>query len=169
MIQNDLHSIDEIDLGPLEWKVMRAMLDFPTGPMKDLVEATGLTRKTVTGRRTKLMEMDAIRVLPILRPPHTGPIYHHLWVTLKDRKHLPAIMEIAGDAFIELDYGESIYLFCRSENVREQHETFHNIENQEGVEKALTVLNSVFEQNNDRLKLWIDAELARWDQYRHAN
>lgn len=156
----------EITLGPLEWKVLRAMLSHPRGPMADLVEATGLTRKTVAGRRKRLMEMEAVRVLPVLRPPRHGPIYHHMLIYLKNRDPIEDIIRLLGDVFVEADYGESLYLFCRAEDVREQRQRFHEVENHEGVERALLVLNSVFEQNNARLLDWIDTELAHWDLYR---
>jgi len=68
-------------LGPLDWRVMRALVHDPRASVTDLAAVVGLTRRTVARRREALLNAGAIRTMPALSEANArGLVIAHFFV-----------------------------------------------------------------------------------------
>lgn len=148
-------------LGPLEWRVARAMLDAPTGSLRALADATGLSPRTVGARRAALLASRALIVEPVLRTSRAGAIVCHVNVRAP-RAAWPKARELLGETIVAADYADSVYLFCWAPDMATHARRVEAVRRAPGVERVDVVLNREFRVATDRLRAWIDEALDAW-------
>lgn len=152
-------------LGPLEWRVAIAMLDHPTGTLRELAGSTGLSTRTVASRRAVLLAGGAIRVEPMLRTSRGGAIAYHVNVQAP-RRAWPDARAALGDTIMVADYGASVYLFCLAPDLATHVRNVEAARRVEGVARLDVVLNRDFRVASTRLRGWMVAELDAWQRAR---
>ena len=69
----------EMDLSPLDWKIILALKDNARRPFREVAEEVGVSTKTVSKRWRWLKEEDICRAYPIVNRPSTKEIF---WFSL---------------------------------------------------------------------------------------
>lgn len=160
-----LHAASSIPpLGPLEWRVLRAMLLEPRASLRHLSEATGLSYRTVRDRQDGLLRSGAITVDPLLRPSRSGALFFHLWVTLADAEAEAQVRPLFGEHVVINRYAAppSVYMFCQAPDLGAQAAMVRRVEEHPAVATLHVVLNADHATHVERLLWWIDAELESW-------
>lgn len=155
-------------LGPLEWRVLRALVETPRASLKALAAATGLSYRTVKARRTRLVDQGAVAVQPLLRPARDGTLYYHLWVWVKPRADEAAVLSCLPSAFVidRYDHPRSVYVFCQAADLADQAAQVHALRNAADVDAVRVVINDDFAVATGRLLRWIDEAGAPWGRPR---
>ncbi len=146
--------------GPLQWKVLRALLDNPVSPAAVLGRKAGLGSKTAGRVRAELMQ-GAVDIQPLLRPSRTGATAFHAYLEGHD-KALGQAMNALEETIEVAAYAGSRYVFCRAASLQEQASRMAAVRRIDGITRADLVLNRDFVFATRRVRGWIDDELARW-------
>lgn len=151
---------EEMHLGRMDLKVLRAMIEDPRKSIAALCKETGLSNKTVMARRDHLIASGAIRVEPILRPPlQAGRLFFHMGVVLEEP------MKIQAPNVMTLNHTVSparAYLFCTASSLPEQMALVAEIGDMDGVLEAKMLMGDGFEMATRRLQGWCDVEIEKW-------
>ncbi len=155
-----IDAYDGPTLGPLDLRVLRAMVEQPTARAEVLAQLCGLSAKTVRTRRATLLRTRAIRVEPIIRPDHTDAIAYYVYVQC-DRSHLAAVLAALKEAVLFSSDGGVACIFCRASSLREKAERLAAARAL-GVEPIEVVQNQNSTLNKAAILSMIDARLAMW-------
>lgn len=163
--------VDPGPLGPLDWRVVDALLDDPRASLTDLAEATGLTRRTVRDRRTRLVDEGAVEVTPLLGSSESGRLFFHLGVLGFDGPPLQLTRELPGAVLAErvgpvADVGGGAILFCEADSLADQHQLVERARGLDGVTDVRPYLLEGYRVHTERLSAWVEDELDTWDRAR---
>lgn len=162
--------VDPDPLGPLAWRVLRALLTDPRAPLADLAETTGLTRRTVGDRRDELVASGALEVTPLVGPSDAGRLFLH--VAVIDAEESAAALAarlpnaVATEQMTLSPQGtarEAAILFCELPSLPALQELVDNLEARPGVEEVRPYLLEDYAVHTARLERWIDEELEDWE------
>jgi DNA-binding Lrp family transcriptional regulator len=131
-----------MELSPLAWRVMLALLDNPRVGVGELAATTGLSPKTVR-RHLKLMkESEAISILPKLGTlGDSGDVVYH--VAVAGPVSMADVRRSLGDAFVvhETTRPRARYLLCRADNLGDAMLRSKALGRCPGVESVTPTLN----------------------------
>lgn len=167
--------VDPPTLGPLDWRVLRALLEAPRAPLTALAEATGLTRRTVADRRQRLVDEGALEVTPLLGPSDDGRLFFHLAILGHEGSPEAIAAELPRAVPTEhislgpgtaSSTGTGTVLFCEAASLADQHALVEQARDLAGVSEVRAYLLEDYRVHVARLEGWIDEVLARWDAAR---
>lgn len=147
-------------LGPLDLRVLRAMVEQPAARAEVLAQLCGLSAKTVRTRRATLLRTRAIRVEPIIRPEDTDAIAYFVYVQC-DPSRLPAVLAALEAAVLFSGDGGVACIFCRASSLRAKAERLAAARAL-GVEPIEVVQNQESRLDQAAILSMIDARLAMW-------
>lgn len=160
-------------LGPLDWRVLRALLGSPRASVTDLAGTTGLTRRTVADRRQRLTDTGAVEVTPQLGPSDEGRLFFHLAVLGHEEPPAAVAAKLPGAVLTEqvtlapdTATGHGTVLFCEAASLSDQHALVERARQLAGVTEARAYLLEEYHVHTDRLEGWIDEALDAWDAAR---
>ncbi len=148
--------------GPLEWKVLRALLEDPVSSAAALGRRAGLGSKTAGRVRLQLLQ-GSVDIQPLLRPSRSGSTAFHVYLEgrpvalAQSRQVLDEVISVAT-------YGTGEYLFCRAPSLQQQAARLAAARRIEGITRADVVLNRDFIFATPRVRGWIDDSLAQWQR-----
>lgn len=166
--------VDPPELGPLEWRVLRVILDEPRIALTDLAEATGLTLRTVRDRRESLVETGAVEVTPLLGPSEAGRLFFHLAVVGSDVVPQAVARKLDGTVLAEevdglsVGSGRATMLFCEVDSLAARRELVDRAAEIDGVEEVRPYLLDDYRVHTQRLDAWIEEALQAWDRARRG-
>ncbi|MGB0653391.1 MAG: winged helix-turn-helix transcriptional regulator [Thermoplasmatota archaeon] len=153
-------------MGPLEWRVLAAMVTHPRATIRDLSAASGLAPRTVRARHDALLASGSVKVEPLLRPSRTGALAYHLYIEgPPDAQARAAALVAAADATEHLvidRYETGLYLFVLSPSLGDQGALVARLRDLAGVADVQVVLNRDYRLHHERLLGWIDEQLTTW-------
>lgn len=149
-------------LGPLDLRVLRALVEQPAARAEVLAQLCGLSAKTVRTRRATLVRTRAIRIEPIIRPDLGDGIAYYVYLQC-DRSQLPAVLAALEEAVLFSDDGGVACLFCRASSMREKAERLAAVRAL-GVEPTEIVQSQNSVLNKAAILAMIDVKLAMWKQ-----
>jgi DNA-binding Lrp family transcriptional regulator len=159
-------------LGPLDWRVLRALVASPRRPVSGLAGEAGVSPGTARERRRDLLATGALRVVPVLEAARSeGVVLHVLTVRAEDEDALEAA-DAALDRAAPVARGREpgagpIRTFLgHAPTMADAAEARDQVQDLEGVRAAHVSLNVRREFAVGRLEGWADEALARWDEAR---
>lgn len=160
-------------LSPLDWRILLPLVRTPRASVQDLVDATGLSRKTVRLHRDALVRKRLLFVLPLLAGAKApGFVIYRLFLwtpstSAADRERtLAALPGSIFNAWTEKPAG--LWLTGTAPTMEHVLRYRDQAEALPGVTRAefdVFVRNEIFPE---RLEGWIRAELARWETARRT-
>lgn len=164
---------DPPPLGPLEWRVLRALLVDPRASLAALAEATGLTPRTVGDKRRGLIDQGAVEVTPVVGPSETGRLFFHLAVIGYEGSPRSLAARFPGAVLTERTRvpgggpgAEDAILFCQASSLADQHRMVRKVQGLPGVQTAIVYLMAEYRVHTERLIGWIDEALDAWSAAR---
>lgn len=165
--------VDPDPLGPLAWRVLRALLTDPRAPLVDVAEATGLTPRTVRDRRDELVASGALEVTPLLGPSDAGRLFLHVAVVGAEESaaalaaRLPDAVPTGRMApSLQGTPRRAAILFCEAASLPALQALLDDLQDRPGVEEVLPYLLEDYAVHTARLERWIDEALERWEAAR---
>ncbi len=147
------------ELSLLDWRIVRALRSDGRKTLKDIVEDTGASFKTVKKRLDRLVETEALWISPnVSTSEASGLVFFDLFVWLDDAKRRAEIVKILPKDAVAMpietpEPGLAIHV-VRS-NLREAQEDYHKVKSAPGVTRAFFKIGTrhTFDQ-------WLDAKIA---------
>ncbi len=142
------HTIPPLSVA--HWRIIDALLDSPTAPMKELVKETGLTPKTIRKHLQHMIQQEVIFVMPLLGSlADAGELVYHLAVWGK--VSLNELRGALGDTFMigEADDPPMKYLLCRADDLADVTSRTENTRKLPGVESVRVTLNRELMPSNE--------------------
>jgi DNA-binding Lrp family transcriptional regulator len=158
------------DLPPLsilDFMVVDALVDDPKIPFKELVEATGLSPKTVRKHLDSLVRLEAVVVSPRLGAGSSpGELVYNLAVA--GRVPMSEIRAIMDDALLvhETRSPPMKYLLCRSRDLGEVNSKIRALNRMSGVESAVVSLNREVVFANEFIHTLIRGRIKKLEETR---
>lgn len=149
-------SLKELTL--LDWKIVRALRRDGRKTLKDVVDETGASFKTVKKRMEKLLESEALWIMPnVSTSEATGLVLFDLFVWLDDpkrRQEVLALLPKDAVAFPIETPKAGLGIHLHRENLRAAQADFRKVKSAPGVERAVHVIATrhTFDQ-------WLDARI----------
>ncbi len=147
-------------LGPLELKVLRALVQDPRADAAALADRCGLSAKTVRSRRAAMMDSGAVRIEPVIYGERGGSITFQI-STSCDSRLLPAVKAALGQHVQLADVGPLHCILSQAPSLAEKAKRLAEVRAL-GVDFMEVLLNDDFTWNTDAFVAMIDAELAKW-------
>lgn len=153
--------------------MLRALLDEPRASLAGLAEATGLTSRTVRGRRRALIDQGDVEVAPVLGPSDHGRLFFHLAVIGYEgspRSLAARFPDAVPTERTRVPGGgpgtNDVILFCQAASLADQHRIVQQAQALPGVQDAIAYLMVEYRVHTDRLTRWIDEALEAWSAAR---
>lgn len=168
--------VDPDPLGPLDWRVLRALLPDPRAPLADVAEATGLTRRTVGDRRDELVASGALEVTPLVGPSDAGRLFLHVAVVGAEESAAALAARVPNAVLTEQmalsmqgTARRAAILFCELSSLPALQGLVDDLEARPGVEEVRPYLLEDYAVHTARLESWIDEELEDRDAARGSS
>lgn len=150
-------------LSPLDWRVLRALLDDPRAPLRELAERAGLTERTVRQRRDDLLHQELLQVAPILDVSHeSGSILYSGYAALRSAKSLPDLGRAEVAQTWVHHHPPGITLVGHATAYGEVMELERRLRADPGVAFAHVTVARGGALAKERLARWMDAEVERF-------
>ncbi len=147
-------------LGPLDLRVLRALVQAPGSDAVALAGRCGLSAKTVRSRRAAMMESGAVRIEPVIYGERGGSITFQI-STSCDKKLRPAVAQALQDVVPLGDVGPMHCLLAQAPTLAEKARRLAEVRAL-GVDFVEVLLNDDFTWKIDAFVAMIDAELQEW-------
>ncbi len=159
-------------LSPLDWRVMRELVEDPRASVTDLADRTGLAHNTVRKRRDKLWGEGYLRLFPLLQTAHAPGLIVFLMVLQAedpdDRAKIQHVFPSGVPVSLHEDCGgrPGVTILGHASTVAELMDLEDRIEATEGLDLVLRIHNLARCFATERVLDWIDAEIETWEQAR---
>lgn len=154
-------------VGPIEWRIMDALVDDPIVPFDDLVEKTGLSPKTVRKHLRSMIQTETIFIMPRLGSlADSGELVYHLAVTGK--AGFGELRQVLGEAFlISSSHRPPMkYLLCRADDLSDVTSRTQAARKLPGVESVELTLSRELLVSKDFLHAKIREKIKEWEDSR---
>lgn len=157
------------ELSPLDWRVLRALVDEPRHTNQQLAEHTGLTAATASKRRDALVAMGAVQLMPNLGAL-TGGGDVVFTVAVYGDPTLAALSKVLGDVVVvnELADPPARFLLCRADDLADATARTAAAAKLPGSSAARMTLNREVWIGRDMMRRRIDAKIAAWEKAKPA-
>ena len=152
---------------PAEWRVMDALVDYPTMPLEKLTDKTGLSPKTVRKHLQALIKNETIFIMPRLGSlADSGELVYHLSVTGK--VEFNELHRALGEAFLisSTHRPPMKYLLCRGDNLSDVTSRTQAAKKLPGVEALEITLNRELLVARDFVHARIREKIRDWEDSR---
>ncbi len=153
-------------LGPLDLRVLRAVVQAPRSDAVALAGQCGLSAKTVRSRRAAMMESGAVRIEPVIYGERGGSITFQI-STSCDTRLRPAVARALQEVVPLGDVGPMHCLLAQAPTLAEKARRLAEVRAL-GVEFTEVLLNDDFTWNTHAFMAIIDGELEKWTRVRKA-
>lgn len=147
-------------LGPLDLRVLRALVESPRGNATELAELCGLAPRTVGNRRDALLKSRAVIVWPLIRPTHSGAIFYHLHVTCRADQVGP-VREALKDTIQVGERNPVLCVYCLADDLDQQARRVAAVRAL-GVEKIEHIHEDEWLYRKEVVLRKVDEALAKW-------
>ena len=154
-------------LSILDFMIVDGLVDDPKIPFKELVEATGLSPKTVRKHLDLLVRSEAVVISPRLGAgSSSGELVYNLAVA--GRVPMSEIREIMDDPLLvhETRSPPMKYLLCRSRDLGEVNSKIRALNRMSGVESAVVSLNRELVFANEFIHSLVRERIKRLENIR---
>lgn len=156
-----------LTVGPIDWRIMDALVDGPTMPFEQLVAGTGLSPKTVRKHLQSLIQTETVFIMPRLGAlADSGELVYNLAVT--GRVGFNDIRRVLGEAFLISNTEEPPmkYLLCRANDLSDVTSRTRAARKLPGVESVELTINRELFVGRDFLHAQIREMIRRWTDSR---
>lgn len=157
---DSLGRYDGAVLGPLDLRVLRALVESPRGSATELAELCGLTARTVSSRRETLLKTRAVIVWPMIRPTHSGAIFYHLHVTCRPDQVGP-VRQALQESIQVGEPNPALCVYCLADDLDQQARRVAAVRAL-GVEKIEFIHEDEWLYRRDVVLRKVDDALAKW-------
>lgn len=150
--------------GPIEWRIMDALVEDPTVPFDDLVKTTGFSPKTVRKHLQSMIQTETIFIMPRLGSlADSGELVYHLAVTGK--VGFSELRQVLGEAFLisSTHKPPMKYLLCRADDLSDVTSRTQAARKLPGVDSVELTLNRELLVSNDFLHAKIRQKINEWE------
>lgn len=147
-------------LGPLDLRVLRALVESPRGSATELAELSGLSPRTVSNRREALLKTRAVVVWPMIKPTHSGAIFYHLHVTCRPDQVGP-VRQALKESIQVGEPNPVLCVYCLADDLDQQARRVSAVRAL-GVEKIEFIHEDVWLYRRDVVLKKVDDALAKW-------
>lgn len=154
-------------LSPLDWRVMRAVMENPRGSLLDVAASAGLSARTVRARRDRLFEDGDLMAFPSLdATQEAGAILYGAYVGVSHASDLRALRLTNAHRLLTHHSPPATFLYGFVRTYAEAHVAEEKLRALPGATRVhFTVPQGTFEAR-PRLRAWVDAEIRKWDRAR---
>ncbi len=157
-------------LSPVDFEIIDALIDYPTVPLKELIEKTGLSSKTVRKHLRLLIREKAIFIMPRLGAlADSGELVYHLAVTGRLRSN--DLRRSLGDFYIisETQDPPMKYLLCRATDLADVTSRTQALRSISGVTSVVLTLNKELLTASDFMHKLVAEKTQEWKRARFEN
>ena len=155
------------NLSPVDWQIIDALIDYPTIPLRELIEKTGLSPKTLRKHLALLIREKAIFVMPRLGAlADSGELVYHLALT--GRLSSSDLRGSLGDFFIisETQDPPMMYLLCRATDLADVTSRTQALSKLPGVTSVALTLNREILPATDFIHALVREKIQEWEKAR---
>ena len=155
------------NLSPVDWQIIDALIDYPTIPLRELIEKTGLSPKTLRKHLALLIREKAIFVMPRLGAlADSGELVYHLALT--GRLSSSDLRRSLGDSYIisETQDPPMMYLLCRATDLADVTSRTQALSKLPGVTSVALTLNREILQATDFVHALVREKIQEWEKAR---
>ncbi|HVL49609.1 MAG TPA: AsnC family transcriptional regulator [Candidatus Thermoplasmatota archaeon] len=152
-------SARDVKLGLVDWRIVKALRKDGRKALKDIVQETGASFKTVKKRLAAMLEKDALHIAPFVSTSEaSGLVLFNLMVFLESNRYRHAALSALPKPYaawpMDDPPGVSITMF--RPNLRAAQEARHLVKNLPGVTRTYFKISTRY-----RYDQWVDEEIAR--------
>lgn len=152
-------------LSAADWRIIDALIDDPTMPLKSLTQATGLSPKTVRKHLQLMVEEEVISVMPLLGAlADPGELVYHLAVV--GRVGMRELRRVLGDAFMVggAEQPPLKYLLCRATDLADVTARTQAVSRLPGAELVRVTLNRELLVGNEFVHSLVREKIHQWEK-----
>jgi DNA-binding Lrp family transcriptional regulator len=153
-------------LSPLDWRLLRAMLEDPRSTPAQLASAAHLSEKTARRRRADLIDRGFVHVHPVVNTARsTGLAVYYMAAYGMPGSPPPYVGHLAQGVPIQgVDVPPATVYFCRASSLADALAQEPWLLLVPGVSLVALAFRTASRVAADRLAKWIGSEAARWDR-----
>lgn len=166
-----LHPPDDPVLSPLDWRVLEHLIPQPRIDVTELADKTGLSRKTVKGRRDELSEDNLLHVGPQLdEGAEAGLMFYHLFVETESPEAFTTVQQVLeqGEPYARLSEPPGLLMFCYAEGYEEALADTSAVRGLNEVTETRFTVTLTNRCASGRLVSWVQDRIQSWDQARRG-
>ncbi|GEM_PF-2379911 len=154
-------------LSPLDWRVLRAVMDAPRGTARALADATGLTPRTVRERRDRMLREGDLMAFPATDATREeGAILYNAYVNVAAPEDLRALRLANAQRMVTHHDPPGTFLVGYARTYAEAHVAEEKLRALPGATHVTFSVPQGTFVARERLASWVDAEIRRWDKAR---
>lgn len=154
-------------LSPLDWRVMRALLEAPRGTVRALAEATGLSERVVRERRDRMLASGDVAAFPMVDATReAGAIYYNAYVAARRAEDLRGFRFPNAQRVTTHHDPPAVFLAGFVRTYAEAHVAEERLRALPGAAHVSFTVPQGIALATPRLREWVDAQIARWDAAR---
>ena len=154
-------------LSPLDWRVMRAVMDAPRAPVRDLAAATGLGARTVRDRRDRMLAAGDLMMWPIVDATREeGAFLFSAYVGAERAEDLRGLRVANAHRVVTHHSPPGVFFTGYVRTFAEAHVVEEKLRALPGVRDVTFSVPQGTRVARERLAAWVDAEIKKWDQAR---
>ena len=157
----------KLEISPVDWRIIDALVDNPRMPFEALTEKTGLSPKTLRKHLQSLIRNETIFIMPWLGSlADSGEVVYHLAVTGK--VSLSELRHTLGEAFLVGDTQQPPmkYLLCRASDLADVTSRTQAAKKIPGVESVEVTLNRELLVATDFVHSLVREKIREWEETR---
>ena len=154
-------------VGPIDWRIMDALVDDPTMPFEQIVAETGISPKTVRKRLQSLIQTETIFILPRLGSlADSGELVYHLAVT--GNIGFNDLRRVLGEALLisSSNRPPMKYLLCKANDLSDVTSRTQAARKLPGVQAVELTLNRELLVGREFLHTLIREKIREWENSR---
>ena len=156
-----------LTVGPVDWRIMDALVDDPTMPFEQLVAETKLSPKTVRKYLQSLIQTETVFIMPRLGSlADSGELVYHLAVV--GRVGFNDLRQVLGEAFLigNTEQPPMKYLLCKANDLSDVTSRTQAARKLLGVKSVELTLNRELLVGRDFLHAQIREKIRNWTDTR---
>lgn len=160
----------EAVLSSLDWRLVRHLVREPTLSVREFVDRTGLSRNTVSKRRSRLFDEQFVSLFPLLEQARTpNLVLYSVVVHVGEPAARSRVQSVLPNAVpVAHGVGESktvaTTFMGHAATLAEVSTGYEEVESMDGVQEARLIIDLERLVAVDRLEGWVEEELTRWEQ-----
>jgi len=157
----------KLEISPVDWRIIDALVDNPRMPFEALTEKTGLSPKTLRNHLQSLIRNETIFIMPRLGSlADSGEVVYHLAVTgqvsLSELRHTLGEAHLVGDT----QQPPMKYLLCRASDLADVTSRTQAARKIPGVESVEVTLNRELLVATDHVHSLVRKKIRQWEETR---
>jgi DNA-binding Lrp family transcriptional regulator len=150
-----------------DWRIIDALIDDPTMPLKRLMQETGLSPKTIRKHLQRIVEEEVVSVMPLLGAlVDPGELVYHLAVV--GRVGMRELRQVLGDVYMVggAEQPPMKYLLCRAEGLADVTTRTQAVSKLRGVDSVRVTLNRELLVGNEFVHSLVRERIQQWERLR---